>query len=55
VHDAEGRDTGLGMYLADLPTSELPAGTAARFTFYWPLDDRWEGVDYAVQIAENLG
>jgi glucoamylase len=55
VHDTEGRDTGLGMYLADLPTSELPAGTAARFTFYWPLDDRWEGVDYAVQIAENLG
>jgi glucoamylase len=30
------RDTGLGMYYADLPTADLPVGSIVRFYFEWP-------------------
>ena len=30
------RDTGLGMYYADLPTADLPVGSMVRFYFEWP-------------------
>ncbi|HJT36669.1 MAG TPA: glycoside hydrolase family 15 protein [Pirellulales bacterium] len=32
----ELRETGLGMYYADLPTADLPVGTEVRFHFQWP-------------------
>jgi glucoamylase len=47
-HDAETWDTGLGMHVADLPASGVPAGTSLAFTFDRPVDGRWEGMDYAV-------
>ena len=50
VHDTATRDTGLGMHLADLPTTDLAAGTTVTFTFRWPPVDRWEGRDFAVQV-----
>jgi glucoamylase len=50
VHDTETRDTGLGIYLADLPTQALPVGSVINFTFYWPEAGRWESVDFAVRI-----
>jgi glucoamylase len=49
-HDAQTRDTGLGMHVVNLPTDNLPAGTTLSFTLYWPTEDRWEGTDFAVRI-----
>jgi len=50
AHDTETRDTGLGIYILDLPTTSLPAGGQATFTFFWPDQNRWEGTDYAVTV-----
>jgi glucoamylase len=48
--NAETRDTGLGMHVADLPTDDSPTGTEIKFTLYWPVEDRWEGTDFVVRI-----
>jgi glucoamylase len=50
VHDTQTRDTGLGMYIADLLTDHLPPQTIILFTFYWPEVDRWEQVDFGVIV-----
>jgi glucoamylase len=51
VRDADARDTGLGVYLADLPTADLAEGAGICFTFFWPEADRWEGVDFDLQVG----
>jgi glucoamylase len=51
VREAETRDTGLGVFVADLPTEMLPSGAQVVFSFYWPEAGRWEGVDFAVQLS----
>ena len=51
VGDVNSRDTGLGIHVADLDTAGLATGAAVLFTFYWPLDDRWEGRDFEVRVA----
>ena len=48
--DTKTRDTGLGTHVLDLPTASLPAGSEVTFTFYWPLESRWEGTDFAVSV-----
>ncbi|HSB06474.1 MAG TPA: glucan 1,4-alpha-glucosidase [Thermodesulfobacteriota bacterium] len=48
--DIEARDTHLGIFVADLPTDRLPAGTMVHFTFYWLEETRWEKVDYSVIV-----
>jgi glucoamylase len=50
VHDAETADTGLGLHAADLPTACLTGGTSIVFTFYWLQQQRWEGVDFTVEV-----
>jgi glucoamylase len=50
ARDAATRDSGLGVYAADLPTDALGAGAEIRFTFYWPDAGRWEGADFSVKI-----
>ena len=50
ARDAESRDTGLGVHVADLPTRELPSQTRIDFTFYWTEAGRWEQVDFAVTV-----
>jgi glucoamylase len=52
-HDVDTKDTGLGIYVADLSTGELPAGVDVTFTFHWSQEDRWEGSDLCVQIRER--
>jgi glucoamylase len=51
VQDVTARETGLGMYLADLATASLPEGQNVKFTFYWPDADHWQGADFAVHIG----
>src|ERR1700683_1493646 len=48
--DTNARDTGLGTYVLDLPTASMPPGGEVVFTFYWPLENRWEGKDYSVAV-----
>jgi glucoamylase len=50
--EARTEDTGLGIHRADLATDSLPEGRCIRFTFYWPDAGHWEGVDFAVEVAE---
>src|SRR6202034_4080897 len=48
--DTNTRDTGLGIYILDLPTASLPGGSRVEFTFYWPQENRWEGTNYSVVV-----
>jgi glucoamylase len=51
VNNTKTRDTGMGIHIVDLPTSELRVGTEVQFTFYWPEADRWEGTNFTIQIT----
>ena len=51
--DLEAVDTGLGLYVADLETAALPAGTEIDFTFYWLQANRWEGADFHVRVDRS--
>jgi glucoamylase len=44
-------DTGLGVWVADLPTDKLRAGSGIGFTIYWTGEDRWEGANYEVKVG----
>jgi glucoamylase len=49
VTDTNTRDP-LGVYIADLPSNQLPVGREIVFTFYWMREQRWEGVNYSVAV-----
>jgi len=52
--DLEARDTGLGVWVADIPGSErLAAGQAIEFTIWWPEAGSWEGRDMRVEVAAS--
>jgi glucoamylase len=53
THSIKGRDTGLDVYIADLPTDDLPAGTKLVFRFSWPGADRPDSQDYTVEVVGN--
>jgi glucoamylase len=50
AQDLPTRDTGLGLFLTDLPTQKFPSGTKVEFTFDWTSAGKWEGENYAVSI-----
>jgi glucoamylase len=50
--DTPTRDSGLGIHFADLPTQRLPLGSRIDFTFYWPDENKWEGRDFQVTVAD---
>ncbi|MCL4561478.1 MAG: glucan 1,4-alpha-glucosidase [Chloroflexi bacterium] len=50
TQEAATRDSHLGVYYADLPAADLKSGATLAFTFYWPDGQRWEGVNYQVQV-----
>jgi glucoamylase len=50
THDIISRDTGLGIHVVDLPTSQMDHGHNVVFTFYWQQAQRWEGADFSVMI-----
>jgi glucoamylase len=43
--------TGLGTHLLDLPQERLTAGSMFRFTIFWPKQNRWEGTNFGIKIA----
>ena len=45
---------GLGTYVCDLPTERLTAEDIVRFAIFWPRQNRWEGTDFQVEIANAL-
>jgi glucoamylase len=53
VHDSNTRDTTLRVYVVDLPTATLRAGSRVDFTFYWPDEQRWEGTDFCVHVEDS--
>jgi glucoamylase len=53
AQDIKTQDTGLGVHIIDLPTDKLPDGAILRFTFYWTESDRWEGLDFEVQVGSE--
>jgi glucoamylase len=55
TYDTETCYTRLGVHVADLPTDDLAVGATLQFTFYWPTADRWEAVDFAVQVIPPVG
>ncbi|MCB1949620.1 glycoside hydrolase family 15 protein [Nitrosomonas sp.] len=52
LQDTDTRNTGLDIYLADLPVSHLKAGDSIQFTFFWLDQEKWDGNEYEVQITE---
>ncbi|PZR79618.1 MAG: glucan 1,4-alpha-glucosidase, partial [Chthoniobacterales bacterium] len=50
AHDAETRDTKLGVHIVNLSRAELPAGASLVFTFHWKDADRWEGRDFIISL-----
>ena len=50
THDSNSWDSGLGVHAVDLPTDKLPSGREVVFTFYWPGEQRWEGVDHSIVV-----
>ena len=51
TRDVATVDTGLGVYVADLPTTKLHVGSRVDLTFYWPEVARWEGSDFRVLLT----
>jgi glucoamylase len=50
--DLEARDTGLGVWVADLPGSDrLTSGQAVDFTFWWREAGRWEDGEMRVEVT----
>ena len=52
--DVTTRDTGTGIYVADLPSSDLETGRSIVFTMFWPQGQRWEGVDFGVMVTSSV-
>ncbi|MFX1242569.1 MAG: glycoside hydrolase family 15 protein [Promethearchaeota archaeon] len=44
-------DTGLGIYYVDLPTRDLNKQIKVSFTFYWLTQDRWENINYEIELT----
>jgi glucoamylase len=52
IADLDSVETDLGLHFADLLPLQTE-GRVWRFTFYWPLENRWEGRDFAVRAAAD--
>ncbi|MGA7193156.1 MAG: glucan 1,4-alpha-glucosidase [Anaerolineales bacterium] len=53
VKDTRMNDSHFGMYYVDLPTQRLSSGDEVQFTFYWSQSNRWEGINFDVQVSES--
>jgi glucoamylase len=51
--DQETTDTGLGVWVTELPIAGLKVGETIQFTFYWHESSAWEGQDYEVAVVDH--
>ncbi len=51
VQDSQTRETGLDVFIVDLPLDQLPVDTTLVFTIHWTASNAWEGTDYRVDIT----
>lgn len=54
THETRTEDTTLGIYTADIDSSDLPTGSKVEFTFRYD-DDTWDDKNYEVQVTEGTG
>jgi glucoamylase len=40
----------LGLWFADFPSAEWPAGSLLAFTFFWKSEQRWQGRNWEVSV-----
>jgi glucoamylase len=53
--DIDARDTGVGVWVVDVPGSDrLPPGAAVEFTPWWPDAGRWEGRNLRVTVSNAI-
>jgi glucoamylase len=50
VHDTNSKPTALGFEYVDLHPQQQKA--PLRFTFRWTTENRWQGVDYAIEVEQ---
>ncbi|MFI4875484.1 MAG: glycoside hydrolase family 15 protein, partial [Blastopirellula sp. JB062] len=50
--DSATQSNSLGLHFVDLSANKLTKGTELTFTIYWVEEDRWEGRDFQVRIAD---
>ena len=55
IREDETRETGVGIFLVDLPVSTIPEGGVIDFTFYWHGAEKWEGTDFRVTVETRAG
>lgn len=48
MHEVETRDSGIGLYLATLPTEKLTPGDVVTFTFFMTDTQSWIGTNFSV-------
>ncbi len=51
INDTEAKDSGMGIYYADLTTENLPESAEIVFTFYWREANLWENKNFSVRIT----
>lgn len=51
VHDVTARDTSMGTWIADLPTTDIAVGSVICFTIYWTGRNDWEGRDFQIAVT----
>jgi glucoamylase len=49
--EGESCPTGLGVYITDIPSKDLKAGSRIDFKIFWPDEDRWEESSYCVVVG----
>lgn len=52
AQDIDTKNTGLDVFVAELPIVELKIGETVQFTFYWFDQEKWEEAEYEVLISE---
>ncbi len=45
------RESVLGLWFADFPTTKWPANSVIEFTFFWQREQRWEGQNWKVRVV----
>jgi len=51
AHDDVTRDTGIGVYIVDLPVSGMAVDETVSFTIFWQDTGLWEGRDFDLRVT----